>query len=47
MDLIRIYTHCSGDDADEDMSKYLDAIVEERGKPQDMDNLRMNLIEVH
>ena len=29
VDLVRIYTYCSGDDADEDVSKELDTMVEE------------------
>ena len=31
VDLVWICTYCSGDDADEDLSKYLDSMVEERG----------------
>ena len=30
-DLVRIYTYCLGDDADEDVSKHLDTMVKERG----------------
>ena len=47
VDLVQIYTYCSGDDNDDDVSKYLDTMVEERGKPPDAENLCSNLIEVH
>ena len=47
VDLICIYTYCSGDDADYDVSKYLDAMEEERGNSPDVENLCSNLIEVH
>ena len=47
VDLVRIYTYCSGDDADEDVSKQLYTMVENRGKSQDAENLRSNLLEVH
>ena len=47
MDLVRIYTYCSGDTADDDVSKHLDTMVEERGNSPDAENLRSNLLEVH
>ena len=47
MYLVRIYTYCSGDDADDDVSKHLDKMVEERGNSPDAENLRSNLLEVH
>ena len=47
MDMVCIYTYCSGEDADDDVSKYLDTMVEERGNSPDAKNLRSNLIEVH
>ena len=47
MDLVQIYTYCSGGDADDDVSKHLDTMVEERGNLPDAENLRSNLLEVH
>ena len=47
VDMVWMYTYCSGDDADYDVSKYLDTMVEERGNLTDADNLRSNLLEVH
>ena len=47
MDLVRIYTYCAGDDADDDVLKNLDTMVEERGNLPDTKNLRSNLLEVH
>ena len=47
VDLVRIYTYCSGDDADYDVSKYLFTMAEERGNFPDADNLRSNLLEVY
>ena len=47
VDLVRIYACWSGDDAGDDMSKQLDAMVEERGISTDAENLRINLLEVH
>ena len=47
MDLVWIYTYCTGDDANEDVSKHLDTMVEERGNSQDAENVRRNLLEVH
>ena len=47
VDLVRIYTYCVGDDADDDVSKHLDTMVEERDKSQDVKNLCSNLLEVH
>ena len=47
MDMVHIYTYFSGDYANEDVSKHLDAIVEERGNLQAVDNLRKNLPKVH
>ena len=46
MDLVRIYNYFSGDDVD-DVTKHLDAMVEERVNSPDAENLRSNLIEVH
>ena len=46
MDLVCIYTYSSGDDADDDVSKHLDTLVEERGNSQDTENLCINLLEV-
>ena len=31
VDLVFIYTYCSGGDASEDLSKHLDAMLEEKG----------------
>ena len=47
MDLVCIYIYCSGDDANDDVSKNLDTMVEDRGKLPDTENLRSNLLEVH
>ena len=47
MDLVWIYTYCSGDDTDDDVSKHLDTMVEERGNFPDADNMRSNLLGVH
>ena len=47
VDLVRIYTYFSGEDADDDVLKHLDTMVEDRGKSQDLENLRSNLLEVH
>ena len=47
MDLVHIFTYCSSDDADDDVSKHLDTMVEERGNSPDAENLRSNLLEVH
>ena len=47
MDLVRIYNYCSGDDADDDVTKHLDTMVEERGNSPDAENLRSNLLKVH
>ena len=47
MDLICIYTYCSGNDVDGDVSKHLDTMVEERGNSPDAENLRSKLLEVH
>ena len=47
MDLVRIYTYCSCDDSVDDVSKYLDTMVEERANLPDSENLCSNLIEVH
>ena len=44
VDLVRIYTYCSGDDADDDVSKHLDTMVEERGNLPDPENLCSNLL---
>ena len=46
LDLVQIYNYCSGDDVD-DVTKHLDTMVEERGNPPDVENLRSNLLEVH
>ena len=47
MDMVQIYTYCSGNDSDDDVSKHLDTMVEERGNSPDEENLRSNLLEVH
>ena len=48
LDLVWIYTCCSGDDDDDDdVSKHLDTMAEERGNSPDAENLRSNLLEVH
>ena len=47
VDLVRMYNYCSGDDTDDDVSKQLDTIVEERGNSPDAENLHSNLLEVH
>ena len=46
MDLVQIYSYCSGDDVD-DVTKHLDKMMEERGNSPDVENLRSNLLEVH
>ena len=45
--MVRIYTHFSGDNADDDVSKHLDTMVEDRGNSLDAENLHSNLLEVH
>ena len=47
MDLVRVYNYCSGDNADDDVSKHLDIMVEERGNSPDAENLSRNLLELH
>ena len=47
MDLVQIYTYCSGGDADDDVSKHFDTMVEERDNLPDAENLRSNLLEIH
>ena len=47
MDLVRIYTYCSGDNADDDVLKHLDKMVEGIGNSPYAENLRSNLLEVH
>ena len=47
VDMVRIYTYFSGDDADDDVSKHLYTMVEGRGNPPYVENLRSNLIDVH
>ena len=47
MDLVRIYTYCSGDDAVDNVSKHLATMVEDRGNSQDAEDLQSNLLEVH
>ena len=47
VDMVCIYTYCSGEDADDDVSKHIDAMMEERCNSQDAENLRSNLLEVH
>ena len=47
VDLVRIYTYCSGDNADDDVSKQLDTMVEKRGNSPYAENLHSNLLEVH
>ena len=47
MDLVWIYTYCSGDDTYDDVSKQFDTMVEERGNFPDTENLRSNLLEIH
>ena len=47
MDLVWIYIYCSGDDADYDVSKHLDKMVEDIGNLPDAENLLSNLLEVH
>ena len=42
-----IYTYCSGGNINEDVSKHLATIVEDRGNSQDADNLLINLLEVN
>ena len=45
--LVRIYTYCWGENTDDDVSKHLGIIVEERGNLPDVENLQSNLLEVH
>ena len=47
VDMVWIYTYCSGDDAGDNVSKHLDKMVEERGNSPDAENLCSNLIEVN
>ena len=47
VDLVRIYIYWSGDDADDNVSKHLDTMVEERGNSPDAENLCSNLFELH
>ena len=47
MDMVQIYTYCSGDDAYDDVSKHLDKMVEERRNSLDAENLHSKLLEVH
>ena len=47
MDLVQIYTYCSGEYVDNYVSKHLDRMVCERGNSPDAENLRRNLLEVH
>ena len=47
VDLVQIYNYWSGEDADDDLSKQFDGMVEERGNSTDSENLRSNLLEVH
>ena len=42
MDLVRIYTYCSGNDVNYDVPKHLDTMVEEIAKSQDAENLHSN-----
>ena len=44
VDLVRIYTYFSGDDDDDDVSKHLDTMVEERGNSPDVENLCSKLL---
>ena len=44
MDMVRIYTYCSGDNSDDDVSKHPDTMLEDRGNSPDVDNLRSNLL---
>ena len=44
MDLVRIYTYCSGDDDNEDVLKHLDKMVEERGNSKYVKILRSDLL---
>ena len=45
--LLWIYTYCSCDDVDDDVSKHLDKMVEDRGNLPDAENLCSNLLEVY
>ena len=47
MDLVCIYTYFSGGNANDDVSKHLDTMVEEKVNSQDAENLHSNLLEVH
>ena len=47
MDLVWIYTYCSGDDADAGVSKQIYAMVEDRGNLQAVEKIRRNLLDVH
>ena len=47
MDLVHIYTYCSGDNVDEYVYKRIGAMVEERGNSQAAENLNRNLLEAH
>ena len=47
MDLVQIYTYCSGGGFDDDASKYVDTMVEERGNSPDAENLHTNLLVAH
>ena len=45
VDLVRLYTYCSGDSVNEDVPKHPDAMVEERSDLQASDKLCSNLPE--
>ena len=47
MYLVRIYNYFSGDNTDDDVTKHLDTMVEERGNSPDAENLHSNLLGVH
>ena len=47
MDIVQIYTYCAGESENEDVSKHLDAKVEERGNSQAVENLPKDLLDVN
>ena len=47
MYLVQIYKYCSSEDAEDDVSKHLDRMVEERGNSPDTKKLHSNLLEVN
>ena len=47
VDLVQVYTYCSGDNADDEVTKQLDTTVEDRGNYPYAENLCIDLLEVN